>query len=831
MLDTPTKKRIDDCRDILVGKLPDPKAQIEQITIALIYKFMDDMDKEAIDLGAKAKFFSGNYAKYSWDNLFDTKVTANEMLALYSEAITSMDKNPTIPQLFRDIFKNAFLPYRDPETLRLFLKTIGEFEYTHSEKLGDAFEYLLSVMGSQGDAGQFRTPRHIIDFLVAVVNPGKTDTILDPACGTAGFLISAFKYILGNGGIGRDAKSCVSTNTNTITPDERRRIISNFTGYDISPDMVRLSLVNLYLHGFSDPHIWEYDTLSSEERWNEYFDVILANPPFMSPKGGIRPHKKFSISSNRSEVLFVDYIAEHLNPKGRAGVIVPEGVIFQSGTAYKELRKMLVENYLYAVVSLPAGVFNPYSGVKTSILLMDKEFAKSSNEILFVKIDNDGYSLGAQRNAVKGGQLEEAIEAIQNFVKTQNFASPQEIAHIVPKSEIAKNGDYNLSGERYKNTDHFKMSEVEIVKLEDIADIEYGYTDTAKDDGDARFIRITDINEYGQLRMDSPKYINLNKEAEKYILNKNDILVARTGATFGKTLIYDYDEKAVFASFLIRIKLNTHKILPKYYWAFAQTDIYWNQANNLVTGGGQPQFNGNALKQIKIPLPPISIQQEIVAEIEGYQKIIDGAKLVVENYKPKIDIDPDWEMVELGEVCEIKRGRFSHRPRNAPQFYGGKYPFIQTGDVVKSEGGRVPHTQTLNELGLSVSKLFKPTIVLITIAANIGDTGILDYEACFTDSVVGLIPNNKMNPYYLELIMRTQKQRLNDIAPQAAQKNINIEILKEVRIPIAPIEIQEKIVSRIEKEQELVNANKQLIEIFEQKIKERIAKVWGTGNT
>jgi len=197
MLDTITKKRINDCRDILVGKLPDPKAQIEQITIALIYKFMDDMDKETIELGGKAKFFSNytvpdpqnpekeitvEFAKYRWDALFDPKVTAAEMLKLYSEAIENMEKNPNIPQLFRDIFSNAYLPYRDPETLKLFLKTIGEFEYTHSEDLGDAFEYLLQVMGAQGDAGQFRTPRHIIDFLVEAVNPQKTDIILDPAC-------------------------------------------------------------------------------------------------------------------------------------------------------------------------------------------------------------------------------------------------------------------------------------------------------------------------------------------------------------------------------------------------------------------------------------------------------------------------------------------------------------------------------------------------------------------------------------------------------------------------------------------------------------------------
>ena len=132
MLDTQTKRRIDDCRDILVGKLPDPKAQIEQITIGLIYKFMDDMDKESIDLGGTAKFFSGDFKKYSWDSLINPKVTAAEMLALYSEAIVQMDKNPNIPQLFRDIFKNAYLPYRDPETLKLCLKTIGEFEFTHS---------------------------------------------------------------------------------------------------------------------------------------------------------------------------------------------------------------------------------------------------------------------------------------------------------------------------------------------------------------------------------------------------------------------------------------------------------------------------------------------------------------------------------------------------------------------------------------------------------------------------------------------------------------------------------------------------------------------------
>src|SRR3989338_6988022 len=408
MLDTDTKRRIDTARDILVGKVPDPKSQVEQITIALIYKFMDDMDAESEEFGVKRKFFAGEFARYGWAKLMRSGLGGHETLNLYAEAIAKMPENPGIPPLFRDIFKNAYLPYRDPETLKAFLKIIDEFSYDHSERLGDAFEYLLSVLGSQGDAGQFRTPRHIIDFIVKVVDPSKKDTILDPACGTAGFLISAYKHIVEKNM--KDSKL-------DLTPDERKKLVENIVGYDISPDMVRLSLVNLYLHGFKNPQIYEYDTLTSDERWNETFDVCLANPPFMTPKGGIRPHKRFSVDSNRAEVLFVDYMAEHLTNDGKAGIVVPEGIIFQSGQTYKQLRKMLVDNALYAVVSLPAGVFNPYSGVKTSVLFLDKRIAKKTKDVLFVKVESDGYNLGAQRREIKDNDLTEALTILQEYQK------------------------------------------------------------------------------------------------------------------------------------------------------------------------------------------------------------------------------------------------------------------------------------------------------------------------------------------------------------------------------------------------------------------------------
>ncbi len=234
MMTIDTRRRIDSARDILVGKIPDPKAQVEQITTALIYKFMDDMDKESEELGGKARFFVNEYEKYSWSKLLDPRLGGFERLNLYSEALLKMPQNPNLPQLFRNILKDAFLPYRDPETLNLFLKEINGFTYDHSENLGNAFEYLLSVMDSQGDAGQFRTPRHIIDFIVEVVDPKKDDTILDPACGTAGFLISSYKHILKQNTIHRLGDQ--------LTPEEKTKLMQHFVGYDISPDMVRMSM-------------------------------------------------------------------------------------------------------------------------------------------------------------------------------------------------------------------------------------------------------------------------------------------------------------------------------------------------------------------------------------------------------------------------------------------------------------------------------------------------------------------------------------------------------------------------------------------------------------
>ena len=358
MLDNEIKRCINAARDVLVGQIPDPKGQVEQITTALVYKFMDDLDRKAEESeGGKRSFFVGEYARFAWEKLMAVRLGGDERRDLYANAVEKMAANQQLPDIFRAMFRGAYVPIRDSQKLTLFLKKIDALPYRSSEDLGTPFEYLLSIMGTQGDAGQFRTPRHIIDFIVAVADPQKNERIHDPSCGTAGFLISAFRHIQEANKKNRPG--------DLLTQSEKKNLPQNLIGRELDPGMIRLSLVNMYLHGIRQPQIREYDTLTYDDLWDENYDVILANPPFMTPRGGILPHGRFAVQANRCEVLFVDYIAEHLSLRGRAGIIVPEGIIFQSQRAYKELRRRLAEDWgLWAVVSLPAGVFNPYSGVK-----------------------------------------------------------------------------------------------------------------------------------------------------------------------------------------------------------------------------------------------------------------------------------------------------------------------------------------------------------------------------------------------------------------------------------------------------------------------------------
>ncbi len=831
MLDANTKRRIDTARDILVGKVPDPKSQVEQITISLIYKFMDDMDAEAEELGGRRKFFAGEYARYGWAKLMRSGLGGHETLNLYAEAIAKMPENPGIPPLFRDIFKNAFLPYRDPETLRAFLKIIDEFEYDHSERLGDAFEYLLSVLGSQGDAGQFRTPRHIIDFIVEIVDPKKTDTVLDPACGTAGFLISSYKHII-RANTDKDGNS-------TLTPDERGRLAANFKGYDISPDMVRLSLVNMYLHGFTDPHIYEYDTLTSQDRWNEYADVILANPPFMSPKGGIKPHNRFSVQSKRSEVLFVDYMAEHLTPSGRAGIIVPEGIIFQSQTAYTQLRKMLVEEYLVAVVSLPAGVFNPYSGVKTSILILDKALARQTDRIGFFKIENDGFNLGAQRRPIDKDDLPQARAEITECLRRLRARESLEdfrpaLGLVVPKTTILANDDCNLSGERYRDN-VIRTSTYPLVPIGELCELINGRAFKPEDwenaaSGGLPIVRIQNLNTPA-----SGFNYYTGEVVDRHIIQHGELLFSWSGSrgtSFGAHIWRG--QKAVLNQHIFKVAFDKTRA-TKMYLLHALNKAVTEVEENLHGGVGLVHITKGNLERIQIPLPPLEIQKEIMSEIEGYQRVIDGARAVLDHYRPHIPIHPDWPMMELGQVIEDK-------PRNG---YSGK------------PVDRITETRVLSLSATTTGKLdatkFKYLDEKIPDDAScrcrygdiylqrgntvelVGTAAMFDSEDpsyIYPDLMIRVrADRSKIEPRFLLTVLQGPSARqfltINAVGAAGSMPKINQAIVERVPVPLPPLETQRAIVAEIEAEQALVAANRELIAQMEKKIQATLARIWG----
>lgn len=841
MLDSQTKRKIDAARDILVGVVPVPQSQVEQITIALIYKFMDDMDNEAIELGGKPSYFTGDYAKYAWSKLFDPKLSGEGRVLLYQDALARIPHNNLIPTLFRDIFRNAYLPYRSAETLRLFLKCINDFSYDHSEKLGDAFEYLLAVLGSQGDAGQFRTPRHIIDFMVELIDPQKEESILDPACGTAGFLISAYKHIIKTNSSnyykdhdphtfeshGIPLSQLVLQNVkrysgDLLTPDQRVFIHKSIKGYDISPEMVRLSLVNMYLHGFNTPEIFSYDTLTQDERWHEYFNVILANPPFMTPKGGIRPHQKFTIKAKRSEVLFVDYIMEHLTNNGKAGIVVPEGIIFKSENAYKQLRKSLVEdNYLVGVISLPGGVFNPYSGVKTSILWIDKALAKKTDKIIFLKINNDGFDLGAQRRPIEANDLPEAFVnamAYKEAVLSQTeFNVPKKDVILVEKNRLADGGDYNLSGERYAIPIK-TCSSYPIVSLSDVAEVISGQSPEGiyynSDGNGLPFFQ--GKTEFTEMYLGNPT--KWTTQVTKRAI-PNDIVMSVRAPVGPVNLVHS---EICIGRGLAAIRcLDRINYLYCFYLLRSMDDQITGN-----TGSTFASINRNDICDLKIPLPPLSVQEEIVAELDSYQKIIDGAKQVVDNWKPYIDIDPEWERVKLGEVCinVLSGGTPSSK---ISEYWEGDIPWISSADIVDYNSAIPRRFITQSAIKKSATNQIPKDNVIVVTRVGLGKLFYNSFDVCISQDSQGLIIDKKIaNPKYVLYSLIDKVASFKNSSQGTTIQGVTKKQLTELLLSLPSLNIQISLVERIEAEQKLVDANRELINLYEQKIKDRIDRLW-----
>lgn len=473
------------------GGISNPLTAIEQITYLLFMKKLDDLDLKRI---ADAKFTGEKYTS-KFDGEFtitgtEQKVDKQTLRWSKFEQMPAEERlihvqTVVFPYLktlngnessFTHYMKDAAFIIPKP-TLLVEAMSIIEEIYEEIEKdaneggqafqdiQGDVYEMLLSEIATSGKNGQFRTPRHIIKLITELVEPRLGDRIADPACGTGGFLLGAYQYIVtqldqNKKNFEPDEDGFIRNSASGLLTQEISDILNNsLYGYDIDVTMVRLALMNLMMHGVDNPHIEYKDTLSKGFTESNTYQIVMANPPFTGSidKGDI--NKSFQLSTTKTELLFLENIINLLKAGGTAGVIVPQGVLFGSGKAFVEARKILVEKCeLKAVITMPSGVFKPYAGVSTAILIFTK--GGETGNVWFYEMHSDGYSLDDKRTKISGdyGNLQDIVMKYKNR-NQQKTANRQEESFFVSKNEIVAE-NYDLTINKYKE-DVFEEIEYE----------------------------------------------------------------------------------------------------------------------------------------------------------------------------------------------------------------------------------------------------------------------------------------------------------------------------------------------------------------------------------
>lgn len=448
MITGETRNKIDRIWDSFwTGGITNPLTVIEQFTYLLFIKSLDDKqlnsEKEASILGIKPKvIFDKNNEDLRWSNFkhFDSE----KMHEVVSTKVFPFIKklNGNADSSFARFMEDAIFTIPTPRMLETVVTNIDELMAGLPLKdLGDLYEYMLSKLTTAGKNGQFRTPRHIIDMMVELVKPTPSDIIIDPAAGTAGFLISVADYLKRN------------YENEIFTSEQLKEHFNNemFNGNEIDTTMLRIGTMNMLLHDVENPQIHYVDSLSKSNKEREKYTLVLANPPFKGSldKEAVADDLTRITNTGKTELLFIGLIIELLKSGGRAGVIVPDGVLFGASNAHKSLRKEIIDKHkLEGVISMPSGVFKPYTGVSTAILFFTKTGIGGTDKVWFYDMEADGLSLDDKREKIEDNDIEDIIA---RFHKLENEEERQrtEKSFLVPVEEIRENG-YDLSINRYK---------------------------------------------------------------------------------------------------------------------------------------------------------------------------------------------------------------------------------------------------------------------------------------------------------------------------------------------------------------------------------------------
>ena len=441
------------------GGISNPLSVIEQLTYLLFIKRLDELHTLKEHKAARTKkpieepIFTGDQAHLRWSRFKETapeqmfETVKDEVFPFIKSLGDKGEADGEGGSTYTHHMKDALFMMPNPRMLANVVDQLDDIEMADRDTKGDLYEYMLGKIATAGQNGQFRTPRHIIDLMVKMTAPTPDDVICDPACGTAGFLVAASQHLVDHHG-GRIYED---------TQSRRRFNEQTFHGYDFDPSMLRIGSMNMLLHGVENPDIRYRDSLAeADEDDAEKFSLILANPPFAGSLDYESTAKDLlqTVKTKKTELLFLGLFLRLLQTGGRAAVIVPDGVLFGSSKAHKKLRKMLVEEQkLDAIISMPSGVFKPYAGVTTAILLFTKTNSGGTDDVWFYDMQADGYSLDDKRTPqADKSDLPDILARWGKLAGEKKRARTQQ-SFLVPKAEIAEN-DYDLSITRYKEIEH-----------------------------------------------------------------------------------------------------------------------------------------------------------------------------------------------------------------------------------------------------------------------------------------------------------------------------------------------------------------------------------------
>ena len=453
MLTGELKNKVDKIWETLwTAGISNPLTVIEQLTYLLFIKGLDDQqtrdEKKAQRTGKPVKnpTFSKDEEHLRWRNI--KELDPETMFKRIRD-----DVFPFIKKLggengstYRKHMDGATFMFPKASALARVVELMDQLDLSDRDTKGDMYEYMLSKLSVAGQNGQFRTPRHIIKMMVDLTQPKPMENIADPACGTAGFLVAAGEYIREN-----HAKAMVDDKTREHFQSEM------FTGYDFDNSMLRIGNMNMVMHGFEGATIDYKDSLSSsnDDDLREQFDLILANPPFKGSLDydSVAADLLQTVKTKKTELLFNALFLRALKTGGRAAVVVPDGVLFGSSKAHKEIRRILVEDQqLNAVISMPSGVFKPYAGVSTAVIVFTKTNSGGTDNVWFYDMKADGYSLDDKRDKIDDDDIPDIIERYKN-VEGETERKRTDHSFLVPKDEIVEQ-NYDLSINRYKEIEY-----------------------------------------------------------------------------------------------------------------------------------------------------------------------------------------------------------------------------------------------------------------------------------------------------------------------------------------------------------------------------------------